>query len=131
MNTERLERLVLMVGSDASLRRALERTLRLAGHTVHCYAAVDELLRSPDAARGGCLVLDADAADGSRIDPAQVLRGAAHAWPLILFTAAAEDEDAARFAGVSPVAVLHKPFDRHELIDALERAFAAGTGPAH
>ncbi len=123
-------RLVLMVGGDESLRRALERTLRLAGHAVRCFAELDELLGSADAQGGICVVLDADAADGSRSDTARALRDVRHTWPLILLTAAARDERGAQFDDVAPVAVLHKPFDRRELIDALELAFAAGGGSA-
>ena len=113
---------VLLVDDDASMRRALERTIRLAGFDVASFASAESLLARGIHDRDACLVLDIDlpGIDGAsckrRIDVLGCL------LPTVFITALTAAEIREPLAGVASVAVLHKPFDNDDLLDAIAQA---------
>jgi len=54
----------------------------------------------------------------------RALIASGHDRPTIFMTASGRDELDARLARLGPVAVLHKPFSKEHLLDALRRAAA-------
>jgi len=112
---------VLLVDDDDSLRRALARTLRLAGYDVDAYRSADELTQANACCADACLVLDVNLPGTSGIDFRRALEASGMHLPTIFITAL-DREDSAALASLAPVAVLHKPFRNEELLSAIDRA---------
>ena len=113
---------VLVVDGDESMRRALTRTLRLAGFEVEAFRYVEALLARGFLGRDVCLVLDVDSPGIEGKALAQNLRAMKRSIATIFVTALGPDEVAVRFEGLSPLAVLCKPFNKEDLLDAVGRA---------
>ena len=112
---------VLLVDNDASLRRALERTVRRAGFDVECFASIAALVASGAAKRGACLVLDIDLPGVGGIDLDQALTGCRQQLPTVFITASGCEGRSHMLASMAPVAVLDKPFDGQALLAVLTR----------
>ena len=117
---------MFLVDDDDSLRRALARTLRLAGFDVEAFASVEALLerRLPD--RDACLVLDVDLRGIGGIEFKRTLVDAGRDLPTIFITALEAEVVSEPLAALDPVAVLYKPFGKEDLLAAIERACDAG-----
>jgi len=113
---------VLLVDDDDSLRRALARTIRLAGFDVEAFASVEALIAHGVPERDACLVLDVDLPGIGGIAFKQALADANRDLPTILITALEARDVGAQLAALRPVAVLYKPFDQGGLLAAIERA---------
>jgi FixJ family two-component response regulator len=113
------------VDDDESLRRALARTIRLAGFEVETFPTVEALLARglPDA--DACLVLDVDLPGISGIELKRTLVVARRDLPTVFITALAAEEVDEPLAALAPVAVLHKPFNKDDLLAAIGRARGA------
>jgi FixJ family two-component response regulator len=116
---------VLLVDDDESLRRALARAIRLAGFEVEAFESVEALLAEGLPDSGACLVLDVDLPGISGIDLKRTLVDAGRDLPTIFITALAAEEVDAPLAALAPVAVLHKPFNKDDLLAAIGRARGA------
>jgi FixJ family two-component response regulator len=113
---------VLLVDDDDSLRRALGRTIRLAGWEVRAYPSVEALLAAGVPERDACLVLDVHLPGIGGIEFKQTLVAAGRDLPTIFVTALEPAEVSAPLAALAPVAVLHKPFKNDDLLEAIGRA---------
>lgn len=123
-STQSRLRRVLLVDDDESLRRALARTIRLAGFDVAAFASVEALIVAGIPERDACLVLDVDMPGIGGIAFKQALASVGRDLPTIFITALEPRDVGGPLAALCPVAVLYKPFDQNELIDAIERAAA-------
>ena len=110
---------MLLVDDDASLRRALGRALRLAGFDVETFASAEALLARGVGERDRCLVLDIDLPVMGGIACKRRLDAIGRTVPTIFITALASADVRESLADVPSVAVLFKPFDKEELIDAV------------
>jgi two-component system response regulator FixJ len=130
-NTDRVslpaqsERHVLLVDHDESLRRALVRSIRLAGFEVDAFPSVDGLLRQGRPERGDCLVLEVGLTGLGGQELHRVLDAAGHAMPTILTTALEPRDVGDSLAALAPLAVLYKPFNKRELLQAIGRAYGS------
>ncbi|MGA8052670.1 MAG: response regulator [Burkholderiales bacterium] len=113
---------VVLVDDNASLRRALARTVRLAGFEVAAFQSVEAMLAHGRPERDDCLVLDVDLPGIGGIEFKRRLVGAGLDLPTIFITALEPAEVAESVAELSPVAVLYKPFSKEDLLEAIERA---------
>lgn len=113
---------MLLVDDDASLRRALARAIRLAGFEVDAFQSVETLLAHGVPERAACLVLDVDLPGIGGIEFKRALADAGRDLPTIFITALEPAQVGAPLAALAPVAVLHKPFDRKDLLEAIGRA---------
>jgi len=113
---------VYLVDDDDSLRRALARTLRLAGFDVEAFPSVEALLERRLPESDACLVLDVDLRGIGGIEFKQSMIDAGHDLPTIFITALEADTVSERLAALNPVAVLYKPFGKEYLVAAVERA---------
>jgi len=114
---------VLLVDNDASLRRALVRTIERAGYEVESFASIEALLASGAAERDACLVLDIDMPGVGGIEFKEALIASGRDHPTVFITAAEREGLDAQLARLAPLAVLRKPFNKDELLAALVRAF--------
>ena len=113
---------MLLVDDDDSLRRALGRTIRLAGYRVDCYASAEALLAAGVPERDACLVLDVNMPGIGGIAFKRALVDAGRDLPTIFITALQPEDVSAPLASLAPVAVLHKPFTHEDLLEAIGRA---------
>ena len=113
---------IVLVDDDDSLRRALARTIRLAGWDVDAYRTADELAAAGDFFESVCLVLDVNLPGTGGIDFRQGLDARGQHPPTIFITALDRVDTEAALSLLAPVAVLYKPFRNEELLNAIERA---------
>jgi len=112
---------VLLVDDDDSLRRALARTIRLAGFEVEAFESVEALLARGVPEQDACLVLDVDFPGIGGIELKRTLVAAERDLPTIFITALPPAEVSEPLATLSPVAVLYKPFNKEDLLAAIGR----------
>jgi FixJ family two-component response regulator len=120
--------IVFVVDDDVSVRRAVARLLKSAGHRVETYASGREFLdaaaRRPGA---GCVVLDVRMPGMSGFDVIESLAGrGTGALPVILITGDGDERTATRARNAGCSSFLAKPFDDDALLDAIQRALAKG-----
>ena len=112
---------MLLVDDDDSLRRALARMLRLAGFEVEAFKSVEALT-----ARGlpehACLVLDVDLPGIGGIEFRRRLIDSGGDLPTIFITAVDRAEVSEPIAALKPEAVLYKPFNKKDLLEAIGQA---------
>lgn len=109
----------MLVDDDDSLRRALARTIRLAGYAVESFRTADELAESEALRTDACLVLDINLPGTSGVDFCRSLAAAGKKLPTIFITALDRDDAQAAVAPLAPVTVLYKPFPNDELLAAI------------
>ena len=113
---------VLLVDDDDSLRRALVRTLHRARFEVEAFKSVEALLVRGVPEHDACLVLDVDLPGIGGIEFKHALAQAGRDLPTIFITALEPAEVSEPLAALAPVAVLYKPFNKKDLLEAIERA---------
>ena len=118
---------VLLVDDDDSVRRALTRAIRQAGFEVQPFRSAEALLAHGVPERGACLVLDVNMPGIDGIACKRALAAGARDLPTIFITALEPEKVGASLAALSPVAVLYKPFNNDDLLDAIERAHGPGN----
>ena len=106
---------------DESLRRALARTIRLAGFEVEAFESVEALLARGVPEGGACLVLDVGLPGIGGIELKRTLVEAGRDIPTIFITALEPADVGGPLAALAPVAVLYKPFDKEALLEAIGR----------
>ncbi|MGB8434244.1 MAG: response regulator [Burkholderiales bacterium] len=113
---------MLLVDDDDSLRRALARTIRLAGLEVEAFASVEALLAQGVPQHDACLVLDVDLPGIGGIELKRRLVAAGRDLPTVFITALPAAEVSGPLAEFTPVTVLYKPFNKEDLLAAIGRA---------
>ena len=113
---------VLLVDDEDSLRRALARTIDMAGFDVQAFASVEALMESGIPARDAVLVLDVGLPGVGGVEFKQSLVEAGRDIPTIFITAHAAADVSESLAALSPVAVLYKPFNGSDLLNAIRQA---------
>jgi FixJ family two-component response regulator len=101
-----------IVDDDAGMRAAIENLLNSAGLRTRSFASAEEFLRSAQAGKAGCLILDLRLPGMSGLELQRELQAKGLAIPVIFATAEA---DVTQVAGTGAMAVLRKPFDPDEL----------------
>lgn len=114
-------RKIVLVDDDDSLRRALVRTVRLAGYAVESFSTADELAHSGVPCNESCLILDINLPGTSGVEFRRALSAAGHEPPTIFITALDREDAATALAPLAPVTVLFKPFRNDELLAAIDR----------
>ncbi len=112
--------IVVVVDDDASVRRALQRLLRSVGCAVETYGTASDFLARPAASPvPSCLVLDVRLPGMSGLDLQAHLAGEQRALPIVFITGHGGGELRERALHAGAVAVLDKPFDDRNLLDAV------------
>jgi two-component system response regulator FixJ len=113
---------VFVIDDDASVRRALERLLRVEGFSVRTFASGSAFLGALDAACTGCAVLDVRMPDLSGFEILDRLAARGCTLPVILITGHGDLTMAARAQHLGCVSFLRKPFEDVALLEAVRRA---------
>lgn len=118
------ERSVSIIEDDELLRHALVGLLRSMGHEAHGYATAEEFL----AANEGdidCVITDIHLPGMNGIEMMRRLRERGDTVPVIVVTARDEKRWDAEARAGGALCLLRKPFETQNLLDCLDRAFAA------
>ena len=112
---------VYVVDDDPSVRKALERLLRSAGHGAKTFASALEFLdfTHPDAP--GCLVLDIKMPGLSGLELQDRLRQKGISFPIIFITGHGTVPTSVRALKAGAMDFLQKPFEDRELLEAVSR----------
>jgi len=115
---------VLLVDDDESLQRALARALRLTGFQVEVFSSAEALLARGVHERDDCLVLDVDLPGIDGFACLRMLEASGRYLPTVFITALLPAEVRDPIAAGKSIEVLYKPFNKEDLIAAMERACA-------
>jgi FixJ family two-component response regulator len=118
---------VFVVDDDASVRKALARVLKAAGHHVKVFASAHAFQEQYHVGVPGCLVLDVELPDVNGLDLQQQLAADGYHLPIIFVTGHGDIPMSVRAMKAGAVDFLTKPFQPEMLIDAVERALARDT----
>jgi len=112
---------VYVVDDDPSVRKALERLLRSAGHDAKTFASALEFLdfNHPDAP--GCLVLDIKMPKVSGLELQDRLTEKGISFPIIFITGHGTVPASVKALKAGAMDFLQKPFKDRELLDAISR----------
>jgi FixJ family two-component response regulator len=115
---------IFLVDDDASVRRALARALKAAGHRVEAFASARAFKEQYRPAVPGCLVLDVELPDFSGLDLQQQLHAGDYHLPIVFVTGHGDIPMSVRAMKAGAVDFLTKPFQPQALLSAVDRALA-------
>ena len=113
--------LIYVVDDDPSMRKALERLLRSAGHDAQTFSSALEFLdfNHPDAP--GCLILDIKMPKLSGLELQERLAAKGISFPIVFITGHGTVPASVRAFKAGALDFLQKPFKDSELLDAVCR----------
>ena len=120
--------LVAVVDDEESIRRALTRLMRSAGLNVATFGSGGEFLKSIDAERPDCVVLDLHMPQMSGFAVEAYLAKNHPAVPVIVLTGHDSSNDRERAIERGTAAFLRKPVDDRVLLEAISTAVASANG---
>ena len=123
-STVQAERAISIIEDDESLRLALVGLLRSMAHEAHGYATAEEFLAADDGDLD-CVITDIQLPGMSGLEMMRQLRERGDTVPVIVVTARDEKRWQAEAKAGGALCVLRKPFETQDLLDCLDRAFAA------
>lgn len=115
---------VFLVDDDPGVRRSLSRVLREAGFDVETYESAEAFLRRPDAALGGCLVLDVTMPGQDGLALQKHLAEAGRALPTVFLTGHGDIPMSVRAMKAGAADFLTKPVRSEALVAAVRTALA-------
>ena len=116
---------IAVVDDEESVRRALGRLLRSAGHDVRSYAAGTEFLSSLSSGHPDCLILDVHMPGLTGFEVLGRLQADGVRLPTIAITGFDEPGAEPRAVRLGAVKLLRKPIREDELLEALGLAASA------
>jgi two-component system, LuxR family, response regulator FixJ len=127
LSSTRLIVIVIVIGGDLAVRRALKFWLEIEGLTVHSYATEAELLAEGELARCDCLVVDEKSPETSGLRLIAQLRDRNFSAPAILVTSqpSLSLRDQAERVGVP---IVEKPLLGNGLLDTIRSAIGNRVG---
>ncbi len=115
---------MFLVDDDASVRRALARLIKSAGHQVQTFASAQEFLGSADgvAEQAGCLVLDVRMPGLTGIDLQRELQSRNCTLPIVFITGHGDIPMSVKAMKAGAVDFLPKPVKDTALLSAIDHA---------
>ncbi|HYX92322.1 MAG TPA: sigma 54-interacting transcriptional regulator [Myxococcaceae bacterium] len=121
------QKVLLVVDDEEALRTFLAEMLGMAGYQVRTAAAGQQALEMLSGGAFDAVLLDVILPDLSGLDVLRRYRADGGAAPVIVLSALSGADDAMRAMKLGATDYLSKPFNRHEIEDALARAFGQPT----
>jgi FixJ family two-component response regulator len=115
---------VFVVDDDHSVRKGLDRLLRLKGYQVESFASAEEFLQHEMNAQVGCLVLDINLPGLNGLDVQNFLLQQGILLPIVFITGHGDIPTAVRAVKSGAISFLTKPVGETELVREIENAFA-------
>ena len=119
-------RLIAIIDSDQSVRRAVARLLRAHGFRVQAFASAEAFLVRGRSDEPACLVLDMELDGISGIELLRRLAAEGSSIPTVVMTGADDGSMQRRAIVAGCAAYLSKPSSAERLLAAIERAMRAG-----
>src|SRR4051812_46270682 len=116
--------LVFLVDDDDSLRRSLERLLRVHSHNVESFSSAAAFLAWPEPDVPSCLLLDIRMPNLTGLDVQLAVNRAGRDLPIIFMTGFADVESCVLGMKAGAADFLLKPFDEDQLLRAVANALA-------
>ena len=116
---------VFIVDDDESIREGLSNFLEAVGISAKCYATAEGFSAHWSDEMAGCLLLDARLPGISGVEFQERLRKAGTKIPIIFMTAHGDVPMVRKVMKAGAVEFLTKPFQKEELLHAVEQAFAS------
>jgi len=113
--------IVYVVDDDPSVRKALERLLRSAGHDAKTFASAPEFLDCSHPDSPGCLVLDIKMPKVSGLELQERLAEKGISFPIIFITGHGTVPASVKALKAGAMDFLQKPFKDRDLLDAVSR----------
>ena len=116
------DRIIYLVDDEEAIRRSAGFMLRTAGYTVRTFVCGDEFLRDVKDLQPGCVLLDIrmPGSDGLAVQQALNERGAV--LPVVILTGHGDIAMSVRALKAGAVDFIEKPFEKAELIAAIDEA---------
>jgi FixJ family two-component response regulator len=116
---------VFLVDDDESVRRALARLIKSAGHSVQTFASAREFLGTkPGSQEAGCLVLDVRMPGLTGIDLQRELQTMNRNLPIVFITGHGDIPMSVNAMKAGAVDFLQKPVKDKDLLRAIEQSLA-------
>jgi FixJ family two-component response regulator len=115
---------VFIVDDDESIREGLSNLLEAVGINVKCYSTAEGFSAHWSDAMEGCLILDARLPGIGGVEFQERLRKSGAGIPVIFMTAHGDIPMVRKVMKAGAVEFLTKPFQKEELLRAVEQAFA-------
>jgi FixJ family two-component response regulator len=115
-------KIVAVVDDDPSMLNAAESLLDAQGFATMVFASAEEFLDRGAATQVDCLLLDIHLGGVSGIELRRRLKDSGSMLPVIFMTALDDEAMRERALKAGCVAFLRKPFQAHQLIDAIKKA---------
>lgn len=119
-----LNQTVFVVDDDDAIREGLSNLLEAVGIASETFPSAEDFFRQWDPARPGCLVLDARLPGMTGVEFQEKLNTSALDVPIIFMTAHGDVPMVRKVMKAGAIEFLTKPFEKHELLAAIEHAFA-------
>ena len=103
------------------MRKSIDRLLRASNYTTVAFASAEAFLQSGVAGCAFGLVLDIHLPGMSGIELRRRLLAAGSKLPVVFITAFDDEATRAEALAAGCTACLHKPFEAHQLIEALQQ----------
>ena len=116
---------VFIVDDDESIREGLSNLLEAVGINAKCYSTAEGFSAHWSDAMTGCLLLDARLPGIGGVEFQERLRRSGARIPVILMTAHGDIPMVRKVMKAGAVEFLTKPFQKEELLHAIEQAFAS------
>jgi FixJ family two-component response regulator len=117
---------VFVVDDDESLRRSLERLLRVSGHEVRSFPSAAAFLEYPRPDCPCCLLLDIRMPHLTGLDVQRAVNAVERTLPVILMTGFADMNACILGMKAGAVDFLLKPFEDEQLLGAVSNALSQG-----
>lgn len=118
------EQTVFIVDDDASICEGLSNLLDSVGIRANCFSSSEEFRDKCDPSRSGCLLLDARLPGMSGVVFQEELKEMRIELPVIFMTAHGDIPMVRKVMKAGAIEFLTKPFQKEELLNAVEVAFA-------
>lgn len=126
-----LDKEVFIIDDDSSMRNALKRLLMTVGFKTRVFSSASDFLKEnfePDAV--GCLVLDVKMPGMNGMELQEELLSRELSFPIVFITGHGTVPMSVKAMKSGAADFLEKPFDDHELIQAISRAMEKGRKSA-
>ena len=114
------ETLIYLIEDDASIRRAIPRLLESLGYRVKVFSSATGFLEEESCTKS-CIILDIHLEGMNGLDLQRYLVENGVRIPIVFITAD-DDEEIRRRVEETGAPFLRKPIQRHQLIDAIQKA---------
>jgi FixJ family two-component response regulator len=116
---------ILVVDDDPSLLRSLDMLLSASGFQVKTFAKPSELLASEVPRSDACMIVDINLPEVSGFRLSEILKASGIRLPIILITGRIDPAVHRLSEKAGAVALLFKPFEEQDLLDAIGSALSS------